>query len=162
MERTRAVTTAVTAAILGVTLLSGPLVPGVTVAQEPDPLTLETGNSTVADAQLPDRATLERGSYGAANYYIRVPPATVRFATLEGNPTLVYELKISELGYTRTTNHFLNASSGNPYELTLRSDTFDESEITNETYGGSLTVIKRDDSGHNVIESQNITVEVTA
>ena len=110
MEQTRAVTIVVTAIILGVTLLSGPLIPGVTVAQEPEPLTLETGNSTIANVQLPDRATLECGSYGAANYYIRVPPAIVQFETLEGNPTLVYKLRIDDLGYARTTNHFLDES----------------------------------------------------
>jgi len=160
MDVTRGVVVAVTLVIVGVTLLSGPLVPGVTLASEPEPLTLETGTVTVSDVQLPANVTLEKGAYGAANYYLDVPPATVRLSSLDGNPTLVYRFAIDELGYTRTTNHFLNDDTGETYELTLASDTFQAGEINSERYDGTLSVSKRDGEGHAEIASRNVTVTV--
>ena len=160
MERTRAVITSVIAIILGVTLLSGPLVPGVTLASEPEPVALETGNVTVAAVEMPEQVTLEAGSYGAASFYLNAPPARVHFSNLRGRPTLVYELTIEDLGYTRTTNHFLDESTGDAYELTLASDTFTDEEIERERYNGTVTVSKRDDAGHGVVATRNVTISV--
>lgn len=160
MERTRAVVVGVIATMLGVTLLSGPLVPGVTLASEPEPVALESGNVTVATAEIPDRITLEAGSYGAASYYLNAPPIHLQFSNLTGRPTLVYELTIEELGYSRTTNHFLDESTGDTYELTLASDTFTEAEIQQKQYSGTVTVSKRDGAGHGVVASRNVTIAV--
>ncbi|KAA9398759.1 hypothetical protein Har1130_11135 [Haloarcula sp. CBA1130] len=160
MERMRAVITSVIAIILGVTLLSGPLVPGVTLATEPEPVALETGNVTVSEVEMPEKVTLEKGSYGAANYYLDSPPAHVHFSNLTGRPTLVYELTIEELGYARTTNHFLDESTGNAYELTLASDTFTDGEIKRDQYNGTVTISKRDSSGHGVVATRNVTISV--
>jgi hypothetical protein len=148
------------AIILGITLLSGPLVPGVTLASEPEPVALETGNVTVSAVEMPDQVTLEAGSYGAASYYLDTPPARVQFSNLTGRPTLVYELTIEELSYTRTTNHFLDGSVGDTYELTLASDTFTEGEIERERYNGTVTVSKRDGAGHGVVATHNVTIPV--
>lgn len=160
MERTRAVVAGATAVILGVTLLSGPLVPGVTLASEPAPIALESGNVTVSAVEMPNEVTLEAGSYGAANYYLDAPPIRVQFSTLSGRPTLVYELAIEELGYTRTTNHFLDASTGDAYDLTLASDTLTDADVTREQYNGTVTVSKRDSAGHGVVATRNITIRV--
>ncbi|NHX39088.1 MULTISPECIES: hypothetical protein [Haloarcula] len=160
MERTRAVVTSVTAIILGVTLLSGPLVPGVTLASEPESVALESGNVTVSTVEMPDEVTIEKGSYGAASYYLNVPPVRIQFANLTGRPTLVYKLTIEELGYTRTTNHFLDDSTGDTYDLTLASDTFTDGEIERKQYNGTMTVSKRDGAGHGVVATRNVTVAV--
>lgn len=160
MERTRAVITSVIAIILGVTLLSGPLVPGVKLASEPEPVALETGNVTVSAVEMPEEVTLEKGSYGAASYYLNAPPVRIQFSNRTGRPTLVYELTIDELGYTRTTNHFLDDSTGDTYELTLASDTFTDAEIERERYNGTVTVSKRDGSGHGVVATRNVTISV--
>jgi len=160
MERTRAVITSVIAVILGVTLLSGPLVPGVTLATEPEPVALETGNVTVSTVEMPDEVTLEKGSYGAASYYLDAPPVRIQFANLTGRPTLVYKLTIEELGYSRTTNHFLDDSTGDTYDLTLASDTFTDGEIEHEQYTGTMIVSKRDGSGHGVVAARNVTISV--
>jgi len=160
MERTRAVITSVTAIILGVTLLSGPLIHGVTLASEPEPVALETGNVTVSAVEMPEEVTLEKGSYGAASYYLNAPPVRIQFSNRTGRPTLVYELTIDELSYTRTTNHFLDDSTGDTYELTLASDTFTDGEIERERYNGTVTVSKRDGSGHGVVATRNVTISV--
>ncbi|WP_058997185.1 hypothetical protein [Haloarcula sp. CBA1127] len=160
MEGTRAVTTSVIAVMLGVTLLSGPLVPGVTLATEPEPIALETGNVTVSEIEMPEEVRLEKGSYGAASYYLDAPPVRVEFANRTGRPTLVYELTIQEVGYTRTTNHFLDDSTGGTYELTLASDTFTDGEIERKQYNGTVTVSKRDGSGHGVVAARNVTISV--
>ena len=160
MQRTRAVTTSVIAVILGATLLSGPLVPGVTLASEPKPVALETGNVTVSMVEISGDVTLEAGSYGAASYYLDAPPARLHFSNLRGRPTLVYELTIEDLGYTRTTNHFLDDSTGDTYDLTLASDTFTDGEIERERYNGTVTVSKRDGAGHGVVATRNVTISV--
>ncbi|WP_336329835.1 hypothetical protein [Haloarcula sp. CGMCC 1.2071] len=160
MQKTRAVVTSVIAIILGVTLLSGPLVPGVTLASEPEPVTLESGNVTVSTVEMPDEVTLEKGSYGAASYYLDAPPVRIQFANRTGRPTLVYELTIEELGYTRTTNHFLDDSAGDTYDLTLASDTFTDGEVKHEQYNGTVTVSKRDGAGHGVVATHNVTISV--
>jgi len=160
MERTRAVITSVIAIILGVTLLSGPLVPGVKLASEPEPVALETGNVTVSAVEMPEEVTLEKGSYGAASYYLNAPPVRIQFSNRTGRPTLVYELTIDELSYTRTTNHFLDDSTGDTYELTLASDTFTDAEIERERYNGTVTVSKRDGSGQGVVATRNVTISV--
>ncbi|GCF12967.1 hypothetical protein Harman_09020 [Haloarcula mannanilytica] len=160
MEQTRAVITGVTSVMLAVTLLSGPLVPSVTLASEPEPVALETGNVTVSAVEMPDTVTLEAGSYGAASYYLNAPPIHVQFSNRTGRPTLVYELTIEELGYSRTTNHFLDESTGDAYELTLASDTFTDAEIQREQYNGTVTVSKRDDAGHGVVATRNVTISV--
>jgi len=160
MERTRSVVVTVSTFIVGVTLLSGPLVPGVTLASEPEPVALETGNATVSEIEMPENVTLNAGSYGAASYYLDAPPAHVHFSNRTGRPTLVYELTIDELGYTRTTNHFLDDSTGDTYELTLASDTFTDAEIERERYNGTVTVSKRDGSGHGVVATRNVTISV--
>ncbi|AAV48192.1 unknown [Haloarcula marismortui ATCC 43049] len=160
MERARAVITSVIAIILGVTLLSGPLVPSVTLASEPESVALESGNVTVSTVEMPEEVTIEKGSYGAASYYLDAPPVRIHFANLTGRPTLVYKLTIEELGYTRTTNHFLDDSAGDTYALTLASDTFTDEEIEREQYNGTVTVSKRDEAGHGVVATRNITISV--
>jgi hypothetical protein len=160
MERTRAVTISVIAIILGVTLLTGPLVPGVTLASEPEPVALETGNVTVSAVEMPEEITLEKGSYGAASYYLNAPPVRIQFANRTGRPTLVYELTIDELRYTRTTNHFLDDSAGDTYDLTLASDTFTDGEIRRKQYNGTVTVSKRDSAGHGEVATRNVTIAV--
>nr|WP_244621444.1 hypothetical protein [Haloarcula marismortui] len=148
------------AIILGVTLLSGPLVPSVTLASEPESVALESGNVTVSTVEMPEEVTIEKGSYGAASYYLDAPPVRIHFANLTGRPTLVYKLTIEELGYTRTTNHFLDDSAGDTYALTLASDTFTDEEIEREQYNGTVTVSKRDEAGHGVVATRNITISV--
>ncbi|WP_367175893.1 hypothetical protein [Haloarcula rubripromontorii] len=160
MEKTRAVIISVIAIILGVTLLSGPLAPGVTLATEPEPVALESGNVTVSEVEMPEKVTIEKGSYGAASYYLDAPPVRIQFANRTGRPTLVYELTIEELGYTRTTNHFLDDSTGDTYDLTLASDTFTGGEIEHEKYNGTVTVSKRDGAGHGVVATRNVTISV--
>jgi len=160
MERTRRVVAAVSALIVGITLLSGPLVPGVTLASEPEPVALETGNLTVSMVEMSGDVTLESGSYGAASYYLNAPPVRVHFTNQTGKPTLVYELTIEELGYSRTTNHFLDESAGDAYELSLASDTFTDGEIEREQYTGTVTISKRDGSGHGVVATRNVTISV--
>jgi len=160
MERTRSVVVAVSTLIVGVTLLSGPLVPGVTLASEPEPVAFETGNVSISTVEMSGDVTLEGGNYGAASYYLDAPPVRVHFSKLTGRPTLVYELTIEELGYSRTTNHFLDESTGDAYELTLASDTFTDGEIEREQYNGTVTISKRDSAGHGVVATRNVTISV--
>ncbi len=129
MERPRAVITSVTASILGAHA-SGPLVPSVTLASEPESVALESGNVTVSTAEMPEEVTIEKGSYGAASYY----PMHRRSYTLRDSYRTAdtrLQLPIEELGSTRTTIAS-GRLSGDTYALTLASDTFTDEEIERE------------------------------
>ncbi|GGN86720.1 hypothetical protein [Haloarcula pellucida] len=159
MDYARAVVLGVASVVVVTALVSGPLVPGVSLTQERD-VAYGTGNVTVAEVQFPDRVTIERASFGQDGYYLTVPPATVRFSTLSGSPTMVYRLAIDELGYTRSTVHFLSESVGERYEATIQSDSFDENELTNETYHGTVGVVVEDSRSRRVVAERAVTVEV--
>lgn len=147
--------------ILVTTLVSGPLVPGVSLTSEPERQSFGQGNATVAEVTLPATATFERANFGAENYHLTVPPTTVRFETLDGSPTLTYRLTIVALDYTRTTTHFLGPSTGERYRLTMRSDTFSLEAINQSSYDGQLSVVKRDSAGESVAAARNVTIEVS-
>ncbi len=161
MDYGRGVVFGTVGVILVTALVSGPLVPGVALTSEPAQQAYGQGTATVADITLPESATFERASFGAENYHLTVPATTVRFSTLEGSPTLSYRLTIAGLDYTRTTTHFLGPSTGDRYRLTMRSDTFSLNAISQSSYEGRLSVVKRDSSGETVVASRNVTIEVS-
>lgn len=155
----RAVVWGVATLVVATVLVSGPLVPGVSVATEPEPVDYGEGNATVAEVTLPATATVEDADYGAANYQLTVPAATVRFATLTGHPTLSYSLAIPTLNYSRTTTHFLD-SSHTRFEATLQSDTLDSDRVSRDRYRARLSVVLRDSGGGRMVAQRNVTVEV--
>lgn len=156
----REVVAGVAVVIVLTAFLSGPLVPGIDLTNEPRSITYGEGNATITTVSLPERATIERASYGAKNYHLTLPPASVELAAIRGGPTLTYRLEIPALNYTRTTTHFIDDRVGSRYELTMQADTFSITEITAPRYEGTVSVVKRDSSGETVVEAQSITIEV--
>ncbi|WP_276271502.1 hypothetical protein [Haloarcula litorea] len=159
MDYPRAATFAVAGVVVAAALVSGPLVPGVTLTSERD-VTYGGGNATVASVSLPDRATLDSGSYGQDGYYLAVPPATVRFAALDGSPSVTYRLQIPDLGYARSTVHFLTGDVGGSYEATLRPDNLATETVRRDRYEGTVSVVVEDDAGRRRVAAGNVTVEV--
>ena len=156
----RGVVLGVAGVVLLTALVSGPLVPGVTLTAETDQTAYGVGNATVTDVELPRTATIERASYGAENYHLTVPPATVRFANIAGQPTLSYRLTVEVLDYVRTTTTFLDESNVPSYRLSMRSDTFSLDEISKTEYDARVSVVKRDSAGEAIVGARNITIRV--
>jgi hypothetical protein len=159
MERERATVWGVVSLVVVTTLVSGPLVGAVDLTTEPE-MDFGTGSMTVDSVTLPDRATLSVGRFGAGEYTLRVPDASVEISAVDGRPLLVYRLSIRERGYTRSTVHFVSQKNVGPYSLSLSDDRFDRAEITNDSYQGRLEVIARANERSRVITAQQITVEV--
>jgi len=139
----------------------GPLVSGVSLESEPAPVITNEGELTIESVTFPTEVTVSSGSYGAANAYLRVPPATVRFDSITGNPTLVYELRIDQLNYSFSSSHFLDAGDHGPtYDATVAPMSVDDSRFEKQRYPGVLTIGVRNSTGLRVAASRNITVRV--
>jgi len=156
---------AVVPAVVGIVVLTavafGPLVSGLSLASEPAPAIASEGTLAIESVEFPDNATISEASYGAANAYLSVPPAAVRFESITGNPTLIYKLRINETGQSVSTTHFLRADEHGPtYDATIDPVSVDESQYPNAQYTGELSIIVRDSDGRRVAASQNISVEV--
>lgn len=152
-------------AVVGVVVLTavafGPLVSGPSLASEPAPAINNEGSLTIQSVEFPATATLGAASYGAANAYLKVPPAMVTFESIRGTPTLIYKLRVGDLGYSVSTTHFLDADKHGPtYEATTDPMSVDESELQNSEYPGELAIVVRDSDGRRVAARQNITVQV--
>ncbi|MBX0321559.1 hypothetical protein EGH21_00810 [Halomicroarcula sp. F13] len=159
MDYQRAIVLGVASVVVVTAVVSGPLVPGVTLTQEHD-VAYGEGNATVAGVQFPDRVTVERASYGQEGYYLDIPPATVQFTSLSGSPTVTYRLSVAELGYSRSTVHFLDDGVGKRFEVTLQADSFGADELSRESYAGTLDVVVDDARSRRVVGQRNVTVEV--
>lgn len=162
MDPERLAVVGVVATVLVVSLLSGPLVAGVDLSPTPtdDGAPPQTGNATVEVLSTPDSVRLEKGSFGSdAPYTLVVPDATVRISNVTGGPLLVYKLRIPDLGYSRGTTHFLDASSAGTRSVGLEQTTVDEN-LSKDQYRGELLLLLRGDGPERTLHRDNVTVEV--
>lgn len=162
MNRKRVMISLVVTVIVATAVAFGPLIAGVSLADgsESDVAFGAGGSLTLVSVQFPETATIDSADYGAANAYLRVPPATVEFGSLTGNPTLVYMLRIEGLGLQRSTSHFLDSSYGPTYEATMSTGTIDKSDIDQQSYDATLSLNVRNGSGLRTAAQRNITIEV--
>ncbi|MEA5387054.1 hypothetical protein VB779_08265 [Haloarculaceae archaeon H-GB11] len=159
MDWVRGVEYGVVAVLLGVALVSGPLVGAVDLTHEP-PADYGEGTVTVGAVSAPDSATLDRGSYGEQSYQLEVPDATLEVTAISGRPIVAYTLSIDVLGYSRTTTHFFSERNNGTQTLSLESDTFAPDEIGNSSYDGELEIVVRDSGPERTVLRTNVTVEV--
>jgi hypothetical protein len=161
MDSRRVVLSGVIAVIVVTAVVFGPLVSGISLADEDEVDFGADGSLTIASAQFPETATIEPAEYGAANAYLTVPATTVEFESLTGAPTLVYTLRIEALGLQRSTSHFLDDSYGPTFEATMASTTLEENTLDQSEYEATLSLNVRNGSGIRTAAEQNITVEVS-
>jgi len=160
MDRGRVLVYAAVGIILGVTVLSGPAI-GIVDLTTPryDMSGLGEGNVTVSEVQLPSSVTLDRG-YRSESYYLTVPDARVRLAAVDGKPTVAYGIDIPELGYSRSTTHFLSGGDTGWVALSLREDTLANDEVDAERYEGRLSLVLRASDGKTRLANRTVDVEV--
>jgi hypothetical protein len=138
----------------------GPLVAGVSLASAPEVKISNSGTLTIANVTFPSEATIEPASYGAANHYVSVPPATVQFEELEGTPTLIYTLKIPTLGKQISSAHLLTTDHGPTYDATVATTVLNDSALSQSRYDGELSIAVRNGTGQRTVASKNVTVRV--
>mgnify|MGYP000657541361 CR=1 FL=1 len=160
MNRPRVLVYATVTIILGVSLLSGPAI-GLVDLTTPryDMSGLGEGNATVDRVDAPSSVTLER-AYQSESYYLTVPDARIHFSSLSGKPTVAYGIEISELGYSRSTTHFMTEGRTGWVTISLREDTFANDEVTKSGYDGRLTIVLRDSGGKTLVENKSVRIEV--
>ncbi|WP_372480586.1 hypothetical protein ACAH01_06245 [Halomicrobium sp. HM KBTZ05] len=160
MDVDRAVVWGVVGLVAVTTLVSGPLVGAVDLTSDAETPAYGSGSVTVESASLPERATLTAGRFGAGEYTLRVPDATVAITAVEGRPLLVYRLEIDERGYTRSTTHFLSTESVGSYAASMSDDTFPPDTVNRTSYEGRLQVVVRANDTSRVVAERSTTVEV--
>jgi len=152
---------AVTAvALVGLALATGPPV-GLSLTAEPGPA-FEAGTGAI-DATVtgtPDAATIERGDFGADVYHLVPPPVGLRVSSVDGQPTVGYELAINGLGFSRTTMWVFDRSLTGPRELRPRRATLPPDRVDADGYDATLRVFVRDDAGERDLAVTDVRVEV--
>lgn len=162
MDGARLAVTVGVVVILGVTLASGPLVGAVDLTRESaDESVSGTGNATVTVTSLPDRVSLDRGEYGSEAYYLEVPDAFVRLERVEGEPMVVYKVRIPDLGFVRGTTYFVDSDNEGEMALAVERTAIDPASVTRDSYQGQLEVIVRSGTAGRVLRTHNVTVEVS-
>jgi len=160
MDRERATVWSVVGLVVATTLVSGPLVGAVDLTTEPDTDTLGSGSVTVGSPSLPAEATITAGRFGAGQYTLRVPDATVEITAVEGRPILAYRLSIPQRGYSRSTAHFLTARNAGTFSLSMADDSFDPSTVDRSEYSGAIEIVARANGSERVVANRTITVTV--
>ena len=164
MERSRGAVVTVVAVVAVVTLLSGPLV-GIDLTTEPDEglnSGAGTGNATVRVTDFPEAVSISEGRYGAQQYFLRVPDATVDVTDIDGQPFLVYDVDVTggDMYFGTTTTAFLDASYEGTNTLSIEQQAFEESDLTRDRYNVTVSVLLRSDGTERVIKRERFVTEV--
>jgi hypothetical protein len=162
MRTERAAVATAVAVVVITTLASGPLVGAVDLTGDErfDASAIGSGQATVTDVTFPDGATIEAGGFGTDAYYLRVPPANAVVTNVSGRPMLTYGIAIEELGFTRSSVHFVGERQAEAIELTISDEAFEPERITRSHYDATLTAVLRYDGVDRTVGARNVTVEV--
>jgi len=163
MDVPRGAVYATGAAIVALTLVTGPFVGAVDVTQKPDPVITDqfgNGSADVTIETLPDSLTISKGRYDAQKYYLRTPDVVAQVSNVTGQPFLRYDVSIGELGYSTTTTAFLSPSTEGQTRLSLGRRSFEEDEIQRNRYNGTITILVRANGSDRIIERANVTVGI--
>lgn len=158
MNRERIVLVATVGLLLGVTFASGPLV-GVSLT-EAESFAPGTGSIEASVGAPPETATLQRASHGGGVYYLRADPIDVEVANVTGQPSLTYELAVSELGHASTSVTFLDGDTAGAVRLEFEPSTVEADRVDAESYDGVIRVVATDGDGRRVVAESDVTVEV--
>lgn len=146
-------------AIVVLSVVSGPLIPGIDLSRSPPPdESIGTGTASVTVLDSPAQLTLERGSFGAGTFHLAGEESIVDVTGVEGNPYLEYRLRIPALDIVHIRGKSLYGVSGND---TLEFDAYEvrPDRIGKETYRGVLAIHLQSDD-YAVLHRSNVTIRV--
>lgn len=158
MRSDRAVVAATVAVVIGVTVVSGPLV-GVSLTDERS-FAPGSGATNVTVETVPDTASLTRANYGSGPYTLRLDPARVRVSAVSGQPTIAYELAVDGLNHSRTSVTFLDDGYEGRYDLTFSPSTISPERVDRERYSGTVRVYVYDERSDRLLVERDVSIEV--
>jgi len=150
MSADRVVAGLVVAAILALTLATGPVGP-IDIGTEESLENPGTGTATVEVVSEPGPVALEQSDAGQDVLHLSVPTTTVRTSNVTGNPLLSYAVSLEGAGFGTDTITPLGQSEEGTLELTIDRRTFQPYEVENVTEA-QLTVTLRGDETVTVFE----------
>lgn len=157
----RLVATTTIAAILTITLISGPLVSAVDFSHQADTDSeLWTGSADVTVRSMPENVRLEQGDYGTRSYSLRVPAMVLSVTNVTGNPLFVTRIIIPELGHQSSAIETLPGERSGTVRLAIPQFTIGPQKVEQDQYRGQIEVLVRTQTDR-VVARQNVTVEVT-
>jgi hypothetical protein len=152
----------ITVVILGIVLLSGPLVPFVDFTSA-DASTPSDGvsSATVSVVSPPsDDFRIAPARFGAGVYLYSVS-MRVHVQTVTGSPTLIYELRVPGLGRNEVAVAFLGEpDEGRDLVLELGRGTVDPARVTESTYTATVELRLRAGNETRIIHQQTVTIPV--
>lgn len=138
----------------------GPVVPDIALsspAQEYEP---GSGNVSVSVSDLPEELTLERNEFGSGTYQLESSVVQTNVSDVSGNPLVVYDIRIPELGYNKETYRILSPDVDGALTIRASSDTVQPSKVDGTSFVATVTVLVRSDGGSREVATRNVTVEV--
>lgn len=160
MNASRLAVYSTVAVIFAVTVASGPLVGAIDVTDRGyDSSGLGQGNVTVRAVEAPTTGQLD-SEFGAEEFYLKIPDATIRVENVTGKPIVSYRISIPGLGHTQAATHFLGESDAGAIQLSLAQQSFQPDAVTEDEYDGELSVLVRRNDQKRTVYSDSITVEV--
>lgn len=151
--------------ILVTVVVSGPLVPGITLTDHHEPRELASpnpgdGSVSLESVDVPDTLTLTKSWYGAGVYHLSFPDGHLTISNVTGEPLLVYRFQIDELNYVRGRTFFLSPESPTQLNVSLDRENFAPGRITKDAYDAEFVIIQRVNENDTVLYRENVTVTV--
>jgi len=141
-----------------VAVVSGPAV-GLVDLTTRDLAGLGEGSATIDEVSAPETARFDR-AFSSDSYVLEVPDARVHVAAIEGRPLVAYKVSVPEMGYSRSTTHFLDSDDSGWVALSIRSETFPSERIDRSGYEAELSIVLRVDDTEETLHEAQIPLEV--
>jgi hypothetical protein len=149
--------------ILGVVLISGPIVPMAEFTST-SVVRVDTSvepNASITVLDVPSDGFRIAPERYDSDFALHMPSATVQVDDVSGDPTLIYELAVPDLRTTAATLYFItDVNEGNVLTLDTVPSTIQEQKVNRDTYSGELSIRVRAGNGSRTIHQQNVTVTV--
>jgi hypothetical protein len=156
MRAERAVVAGTVAAIVGVAVVSGPLV-GLSLPGS-EPAQAGSGSVDATVEEPPERGILEPKEYDEEGYSLRGEPVLVSLEAVFGRPYLSYSLSVPELNHS-TTSLTVFEESGR-YRLEMRPSTLPADRVDADSYDGTVSIHVIDGDGRRLLVETEVTIEV--
>lgn len=150
--------------MVGLAILSGPLVPGIDMTQEPtrtpSSFCSASGNASVHVTDTPeDSFELKQRRFGAGVYYLSGDLTTAEVDEVRGCPVVVYRFTIPELNFLGNRLYFVTDTSNRSISMKVVEGRFAPETISRDSYRGRIQVLLRGDQ-ERLVFAKNVTVDV--